>query len=153
MQRFFYCNDSKNVFGPFTLSEIVDLYNVGVITKATQLCQEGTELWDVFSSISLAPQEASVTPLVISESLVDARNPSDPTKITVLGVDVTQWPQALATVIVALILATVLIYFMDQGTQVSGYKFHNSSWLEAKGSKCLKSLSVSSSCIVIFSNG
>ena len=38
-------------------------------------------------------------------------------------------------------------------TRVSGYKCHNSSWLETNGSKCLKSFSVSSSCKVIFSNG
>ncbi len=38
-------------------------------------------------------------------------------------------------------------------SQVSGYKCHNSSWLVTKGSKCLKSLSVSSSCIGVFSNG
>ena len=37
--------------------------------------------------------------------------------------------------------------------RVSGFNYHNSNWLEAKGSKCLKSHSVSSSCIVIFSNG
>ena len=38
-------------------------------------------------------------------------------------------------------------------SQVSGYKCHNSNWLESNGSKCLKSFSVSSSCIGVFSNG
>ena len=41
----------------------------------------------------------------------------------------------------------------DEESQVSGYKFHNSSWLESNGSKCLNSFSVSSSCIGVFSNG
>ena len=43
--------------------------------------------------------------------------------------------------------------YKEKISRVSGYKFHNSSWLETNGSKCLKSLSVSSSCKVIFSNG
>lgn len=38
-------------------------------------------------------------------------------------------------------------------SRVSGFNYHNINWLDSKGSKCLKSVSVSSSCIVIFSNG
>ena len=89
--RYLYMNSEGNIFGPFWLSQMRDLWKNGKINMRTEVCMDGTRRWEPVEFYPEIFEEDARLPVFAKLR----RTKSDPAKLTlwiiVLALVFTVW--------------------------------------------------------------
>ena len=89
--RYLYMNAEGNIFGPFWLSHMRELWKAGKINMRTEVCMEGTRRWEPVEFYPEIFEDDARLPVLAKLR----RSKSDPVRVTVwlivLGLGLTVW--------------------------------------------------------------